>query len=269
MIIDTHTHIFPDKVAAAAIPKLASIIGLEPSMNGTADGLCASMEKGNIDLSIVLPIVTNPHQYDSIFRFAVYINEHYSEGNQKLLSLASVHPDESNVKEQLHQIAREGFKGIKLQPYYQMVHFDDIRYLRILDIASELGLAIVVHTGVDPYNLIEEFCSPDMIVNAVRETAPTKLITAHMGNNMNYDESEEKLCGLDIYMDTAYTINHIDEQQFIRMVHKHGVDKVMFATDAPWTCQGKVAQRLINMDGLTPEEKDMLLYKNAQRIFEL
>ena len=45
MIVDFHTHIFPDKVAAKAIPKLSSVIHLEPSMNGTIDGLKASMEK--------------------------------------------------------------------------------------------------------------------------------------------------------------------------------------------------------------------------------
>ncbi|MDO4519080.1 MAG: amidohydrolase family protein [Eubacteriales bacterium] len=267
MIIDTHTHIFPDKIAAAAIPKLSSVIELEPSMNGTADGLRESMERGNIDLSVILPIVTAPHQYESILRFAIFINETYQQGDRKLLSLASVHPDESNFKEQLRQIQREGFKGIKIHPYYQHVHFDDLRYLRILYAASELGLCIVTHAGYDPYNLSEDFCTPDMIINAVRETAPPKLVVAHMGNNENYDESEAKLCGLNLYMDTAYTISHIEEEQFIRMCRKHGTDKIMFASDAPWADQGTSALRLSNMNGLSDCEKDMILYQNALRFF--
>ncbi len=39
MIIDFHTHIFPDKVAAKALPKLASVCQLTPSMDGTLAGL--------------------------------------------------------------------------------------------------------------------------------------------------------------------------------------------------------------------------------------
>ena len=42
MIIDFHTHIFPDKVAEKAVPKLAAVINHNPSMNGTAAGLLDS-----------------------------------------------------------------------------------------------------------------------------------------------------------------------------------------------------------------------------------
>ena len=45
MYIDFHTHIFPDKIAEKAIPKLASTIQREPSMDGTYSGLKKSMEE--------------------------------------------------------------------------------------------------------------------------------------------------------------------------------------------------------------------------------
>lgn len=264
MIIDFHTHIFPDKVAAKALPKLASVCQLTPSMDGTLAGLLDSMEKSGIDVSLVLPIVTDPRQFDSILRFASYINENHSEGSgPRLLSFASVHPDEPHCREQLRTIAREGFRGIKVHPNYQGVVFDDIRYLRIIDAASELGLAVLTHAGYDPYTPDEEFCSPDMILHVLRETAPPRLVLAHLGSNENYAEAEEKLCGQNVWLDTAYSLMHMPEDQFVRLVHRHGADKILFGTDAPWTSQRESAQRLSSLTGLSQKEKQQILYENA------
>lgn len=270
MIIDFHTHIFPDRVAEKAIPNLSSVIHIAPSMNGTIDGLKDSMERSGIDVSVILPIVTNPHQFDSILRFAVHINETCAEGSgPRLISYASVHPMSDDYKGQLHLIKNEGFKGIKLHPHYQGLHFDDIRYMRIMDIASELGLSILTHAGYDPYIPNEEFCSPDMILRVLSEVAPPKLILAHMGSNEHYQESEQKLCGKPVYFDTAYSIMHMPEEQFVRMVHLHGADKILFGTDAPWTGQKECAERLLSYTGLSEIEKQMILSQNAEVFLEI
>lgn len=270
MIIDSHTHIFPDKVASKALPKLSSIIRLEPSMNGTVDGLKGSMEKGGVDVSIVLPTVTDPKQFDSILRFAVFVNETCSQSHSpRLVSLAGIHPDSPDYKDQLRLISREGFSGIKLHPNYQGHCFDDLVYLRLIYEASSLGLSIVTHTGFDPLTPDEVFCSPDMILHVLEETAPPKLILAHMGSNENYTEVEEKLCGKNVYFDTAYSIMHMDETQFVRMVHSHGADKILFGTDAPWTSQKDCVEKILSLTGLSEKEKQQILYENAVFLFHL
>lgn len=270
MIIDFHTHIFPDRVASKAIPKLASIINITPGMNGTMAGLQDSMEKSGIDVSVVLPVVTDARQFDSVLRFAVQINETCADAaGPKLISLAGVHPDSENYREQLRLIAREGFKGIKLHPNYQGICFDDIRFMRLIYTASELGLSILTHTGYDPYTPEEVFCSPDMILHVLDETAPPKLILAHMGSNENYDESEQKLCGRNVYLDTAYSLMHMSEEQFVRMVHAHGADRILFATDAPWTSQKDCAEKVHSLTGLSEKEKQQILYENAARLLDI
>ncbi|MDO5134501.1 MAG: TatD family hydrolase [Eubacteriales bacterium] len=263
MVIDFHTHIFPSKVAAKAVPKLAQVIHLTPSMDGTDAGLTASMEKSQVDLSLVLPVVTDPHQFDSILKFAAYINEAYQSASPRLLSFAGIHPASQDYKEQLRTISREGFRGIKLHPNYQGFVFDDIRYLRLVYAASELGLSILVHTGYDPYTPNEVFCSPDMILHVLEETAPPRLILAHMGNNENYEEAEEKLCGKPVYLDTAYSLMHMPEEQFVRMVHLHGAHRILFGTDAPWTSQEECVKKLRDMPGLSTQEKEQILWQNA------
>lgn len=266
MIIDFHTHIFPNKIATGALSKLSSIINVPPSMNGTVQGLLNSMAAANIDTSIILPVVTDPHQFDSIFRFAAQINEHQDNSNPQLISFAGIHPDMDNYKALLHKIASHGFLGIKLHPNYQGVNFDDIRYMRIIYTASELGLIIQVHTGIDPYTPGKLYCSPDMILRVIKETAAPKLVLAHMGNNKNYDEAEAKLCGQDVYFDTAYSIKHMSPEQLVRMIHHHGSDKILFGSDAPWTSQKADVEKLRSITDLSPTEKQQIFYQNAQRL---
>lgn len=51
-------------------------------------------------------------------------------------------------------------KGIKLHPAYQATRFDDIRYLRILDRAGELGLVVLTHAGIDIGIPAPTYCRP-------------------------------------------------------------------------------------------------------------
>ena len=269
MVIDSHTHIFPDPVAQKAIPELAALIKARPAMDGTVNGLLESMENGDIDISIVLPIVTHPHQFDSILRFAVHLNETYSAGRRRIHSLASVHPLEPAFAEQLRLIRREGFTGIKIHPPYQGVELNDIRYKRIIEKASELGLSVTTHAGFDVYCPHHNYCSVDMILEVLHDVAPPALVAAHLGNNSYYDEVEKKLCGQNLYFDTAYSILHISETQLAGIIRQHGADKVLFATDVPWADQKASVERLRNLPGLSPEEKERLLFRNAASLYHL
>ena len=52
MIIDFHTHIFPDKIAKKTIDLLAQKGGIPPFSDGSVSGLISEMEKGGIDISV-------------------------------------------------------------------------------------------------------------------------------------------------------------------------------------------------------------------------
>ena len=47
MIIDFHTHIFPDKIAGRTLDYLSDIFGASPFADGTYTGLCDSMKKAD------------------------------------------------------------------------------------------------------------------------------------------------------------------------------------------------------------------------------
>lgn len=269
MFIDIHTHIFPDKVAPKAVAQLADTIHLIPSMDGTYDGLRRSHESAEIDISVVLPVVTAPRQFDSVIRFADQINEKFYKNNKRgILSLAGIHPDSEDYADQLRLIKSHGFAGVKLHPDYQGYTFNDIRYKRILDKASELDLMIIVHTGLDPVSPDKIHCNVSSILDVIKDVAPEKLVLAHMGNNMCYDEVEKYLLGEKVYLDTAYSISNVKKERLLRMIRKHGADKVLFGTDAPWSDQKEDVEILKNL-GLTDGEFELVSHKNAWKLLRL
>ena len=69
-MIDFHTHMFPEKIAAKTLRFLSERCKTVPFTDGTPGGLAASAEEAGLECSVVLPVVTNPEQFDSINRFA-------------------------------------------------------------------------------------------------------------------------------------------------------------------------------------------------------
>ena len=66
MIIDFHTHTFPDKIASRAIEKLEGFGDIFSCSDGTSAGLLSSMAKAGISLSVDLPVATAERQVVSI-----------------------------------------------------------------------------------------------------------------------------------------------------------------------------------------------------------
>ncbi len=265
MIIDFHTHIFPDKIAARTIEALEAKAGLTASTDGTANGLLASMEVAGVDMSVVLPVVTKPGQFESVNTFAADVNEQYKG---KIISFGGIHPDTEDYKGELNRIKELGLKGIKIHPDYQGVMIDDVRYMNIIEYADALDLIILTHAGVDIGLPDPVHCPPDKMRKVIDKIHPKKMVVAHYGGWSQWEEVYEYLAGQDLYLDTAFTLDHIREEMFYKILDKHGSDKVLFATDCPWGYQKKDVVSLEKLH-LTQEVKEAIFSKNAQKLLNL
>ena len=259
MIIDFHTHIFPETIAKNTLEFLEPKCHTKPLTNGMADGLISASKEALIDCSIVLPVVTKPSQFASINKFASSFKE------APLLSFGGIHPDTPDYKSELNHIKELGFRGIKLHPDYQNVFIDDIRYKRIISYASELGLIISVHAGIDPGFPDCVHCPPHLAAKVIDELKPERFVLAHLGGFLQWDEVEEYLIGKPIWLDTAVVFGHIPDEQFIRIARSHGMDKILFATDSPWASQTEFVSYLSQLP-LSEEEKQMIFYRNAMEL---
>lgn len=147
MIIDFHTHTFPDQIAASAVARLSDRANIPAYSSGTAGGLLLAERAAGVDRSIILPVATKPEQVHHINDAAAAHNEHAFVTN--MFSFACIHPDYEDWKQELDRIAARNMRGIKLHPAYQQTDLDDPKYLRILERAGALGLIVVTHAGFD------------------------------------------------------------------------------------------------------------------------
>ena len=280
MIVDIHTHTFPDKLAPSTIDKLQAASHTRPFSDGTTGGLRTSMAAAEVDWSAVLPVATNPRQVVRVNDASIQLDQQ-GEG---LLSFGCMHPDFPHWKEELGRIAARGLKGIKLHPIYQEADFDDPRYLRILDRCGEVGLVVLTHAGLDVGFPGKVHCSPEMVRRAVGQVGPVPLILAHMGGWRNWDQVEALLAETEVCLDTSFSLGKMTpngdghytpadlalmvEEQFVRIIRTFGSHRVLFGTDSPWADQ-KEALAAFRALPLTPEEQEAILGGNAQKLLNL
>ena len=279
MVIDIHTHIFPDKLAATTIPKLEGMSHTRAFVDGTAAGLRASMERAGVDVSLVLPVATNPRQVVHVNDSSARINDQGPETG--VYSFGCIHPDFEDYRAELARVKELGMKGIKLHPVYQGVDFDDIRTLRILDRAAELGLVVLAHSGLDIGFPGQVRVTPKMVVHALRQVGPVQLILAHMGGWRNWDEVEQLLPQTSVYLDTSFSLGRMTPlndgyyapadldlmgpEQFMGLVRAFGPQRILFGTDSPWDGQAEALAHIRALP-LTDEELSAILGGNAQRL---
>lgn len=263
MLIDFHTHAFPEKIAEKAIEKLSFASGgLEPYTNGTISGLCNSMKKGGVDKSVVLNIATNAHQQKSVNDFAAETNK-----MPNLIAFGSVFPDAEDALYELERIKSLGLKGVKLHPDYQRFNVDDEKMKPIYKKISQLGLITVFHAGFDygfppPYG-----ATPEKLLKAL-SWFQSPVIAAHWGGINCNQGVLDLLCGKDIYFDTSFGYSMLPRYYALKIIEKHGTDKILFGTDTPWHTPDMEMKLLNNLE-LSDEEMEKIAHLNAEKLLNI
>ena len=267
MLIDFHTHIFPDKIAGktlevlkAGILKYEHIEGVS-FYDGTKDGLLSSMNENGVDISITLPIATKPTQTESINSFAAGVK------SEKIVSFASLHPNNEDTDKILENIKQAGFRGIKLHPEFQECFVDSPECLKILKKAESLGLYTVFHAGSDIGLPPPVHSTPKHFKNALQYVSGKYIIAAHLGGWRMWDDVEKYLVGTQILFDTAFIKDYIPHEQAKRIIKNHGGEKILFGSDAPWENPKDTLNFLVSLN-LGKETLDNITHKNALKILK-
>ena len=260
MIIDFHTHCFPDHLAEKAVSRLSQVGGgLMPYTDGTLSGLRQRMAEDGIDVAVALNIATKPQQQLNVNNFAASIN------NEKdIFAFGSVHPDAEDALEELERIKELGLKGVKFHPEYQQFAVDDPKMLPLYRKISQLGLITVFHAGVDygfppPYG-----CMPENLAS-VLDCFETPVVAAHWGGLQYSEDVIRHLCGRNVYIDTSFGYGRLTKYHAEQIIEKHGTEKLLFATDMPWHT-ASLEMRLLGTLGLTDEQQTQIYSGNAKRL---
>lgn len=270
MLIDFHTHTFPDKIAARTIEILLANVEKMRMAEATAyndatvSGLLNSMNEYGVDYSVVMPIATTPRQSETINRVAAETN-----AMDRLFSFGSVHPLQEDWERTVYDIKEKGLPGIKLHPEYQQMFIDSKESIRILKLCEKLGLLVTLHTGQDIGIAPPVHCMPEALRRVLDyEVEGSNIIAAHMGGWREWDGVEKYLVGTPIMLDTAYVSGDLPKEQFERIVKTHGADKILYATDSPWE-RPDMTVEYINSTSLSEVEKSMIFSENAKKLLKI
>jgi predicted TIM-barrel fold metal-dependent hydrolase len=265
-IIDFHTHIFPDRIAVKTVDFLAERGGIRAYANGTLADIQAKADEANVTLSVSLPVLTRPESFDSILSFAKAVNEGRERGEHRIMSFAGIHPDCEDIEGKMAKVKESGCKGVKLHPDYQQIFIDDERMLRIFNAAIEEDLIVVTHTGLDVGYPECTHSTPERTARALDKLkGEPKLILAHMGGCRMHKEVYGVLAGRNVYFDTAFVLDEMEEETFFKTLEKHGADKIVFASDCPWKTPKRIYDKLLSY-GLPEETRAKILYQNAEKL---
>lgn len=265
MLVDFHTHAFPEQLADRAIGKLAATADLVPEYRGTVPSLIEKMDEWGVTASVVLNIATNPKQMINVNNFAIATKSEYGD---RLYPLGSVHPDSDYWDIELDRIKVSGLGGVKLHPDYMQTPFDSPKFTPILDFAAELGLFVIIHAGFDVISPDFIHATPEMIVRVKKRHPKLKLVAAHFGANKLWDEVYSVLAGEDIYIDTSLaTVYGLERSLAEKILARHDPERVLFGSDAPW---GSAARTRDYIDSLAigDDAKEKIFSQNALALLE-
>jgi uncharacterized protein len=261
-VIDFHAHAFPDALAERAVPQLAADGNIQPHSDGKAASLVASLDRAGIDKAVVASIATKPEQFDSIIKWSLAI------ASDRLIPFASIHPDDPDPAARVRAVVDAGLRGIKMHPYYQRFALDEPRLAPLYEAVADAGLVLLFHCGFDVAYPHDRICDPAR-VRAVAEAYPKlKLVSAHLGGWMDWDETERHLLGRPIRMDLSATLDFLEPERARRMILAHPADCLLFATDSPWFDQVKTVQKLRDLR-LPADREAAILGGNAERLLGL
>lgn len=259
LIVDGHTHVYPDSVARKAIA--GSPADLKRFGDGTVGSLTEVMAAAGVDRSVCLGVANTPDRVDNANRFAGSLDP------ARFVGFGSVHPGLS-PEENVASLRAHGLKGAKVHPMFQDLRLDDPRLHATFDAMSG-EFAVIIHVGAagtDP----GERCSPAMLADIVRRFPRLDVIACHFGGYRRLDEAIETVIGLPVYVDTSWppSLGTLEPAKVRAVIEKHGPERVVFASDWPMADPGAEIEVIRGL-GLSDSDTDLVLGGNLARLLDL
>ena len=254
-IIDTHCHVYPDKIARKAAEATGHFYGLPPKMDGTVETLRQISRQAGICHNIINSVATTGHQVESINH---YIAATAAESGGTMTGLGTLHPDSPDPEKDIEQILSLGLKGIKLHPEIQGFCIDDPAILRFFEIAGE-RLPFLLHLGDKRYDK----SNPNRMKKVLESFPHVRFIGAHFAGWSLWEEATYTLKGYDnLIADSCSALYALSPEKAVELIHAFGTDRILFGTDYPLMSPLEEMERFDRLS-LTETEREKILYRNA------
>lgn len=270
MIIDTHTHIgnFSDRANSKERKTQ-----LEKLLKETQDT--------NVSHLIVIAGFQENDLWSGTTEEIIEVTRTFS--NISVVGSIDVLKYTQTQLQQLEQWLQEKtIVGVKIYTGYQHMYPNNERCQPIYTLCLKYNVPVIFHSGdtLAGYtkNPKVKFAHPLHIDEVAADFPKLKIIIAHMGNPWLIDCAEVLYKNPNVYADiSGLVVNDKDlispygelmKKRIKELLIYTGTNKLLYGTDYP-LCSEKTYLKFVQGIGLSQDDIDSLLYKNAQKLFNL
>lgn len=260
MIIDVHTHAWPENVSQKARSSLEALFKVTFVGEPTLATLERYMKANGVTTSVISSVATKPQQVPVINDWLFDIRKTH------IRVFCALHPQYSEWEKELARIKDRG-DGIKLQPEFQDFYVDEERMFPVYERIAALKLPLLFHTGEELSGTMEVHSSPHRLIKIKERLPHITIIAAHFGGFRLTDEAEQFLVGRDIYLDTSFFFDYLPRERVRKLLLAHRPDRILFGSDFPLIDPKKDIDFLKSLDlPLALQEK--IFFSNAQKLLK-
>lgn len=261
-IIDSHAHIYPQKIAKKATVAIGEFYDIEmENSEGTAEKLIEEGSSAGITRFLVHSVATTAHQVRSINEFI----KNEMDKHPEFIGFMTLHQDltDEEVENEIKWAKSNGFKGIKLHPDFQKFYIDGDNAQKFYKYAGK-NFPILFHTGDNRY----EYSKPQRLVNMAKKYPEVDFIGAHFGGYRCWDDAHLYKGLNNVYFDTCSSLAFITSKKAKELIDLLGVERFFFATDYPMWNAKKELERFNKID-LTDKQRNLIFSENIKKLLKL
>lgn len=260
-VIDCHCHVYPAKIAEKATAQTALFYETKPiGLDGTLEMLLAEDQKAGITRSLISSVATTGKQVRSANRFLAECARLHPES---ITAMGTLYPDSEDQAADVEEAIALGVCAVKLHPEIQGFALDDPRCMRIFELC-EGRLPVLLHTGDYRY----DYSCHDRLLAVLRAFPKLQCIGAHFGSYTVWQQAEELFGQENLWVDCSSSMPFLSDERIVELIRGFGPERVLFGTDYPmWYAEEEIG-RLLSLP-LSEEEKELILHKNAEKLFRL
>ena len=260
-IIDSHAHIYPDKIAARAVAAVGKFYCYDNMAGeGTPEDLLGHKETAGITHFIVHSVATTARSVPTINEFIAGQCAQHPE----FLGFGTMHHEVEDMEAEVEHALELGLHGFKLHPDTQEVNMDDPRLMNFYEMIAG-RVPLVVHTGDYRY----DYSNPKRLARILKTFPDLVVNAAHLGGwsiyDRGYDALHEDLVGEErLFVDASSAFAWVGRRHMRELIRMWGADRVMYGSDYPMWDPTHELDEMMHCQ-LTDDELELVLWRNAER----
>ncbi len=277
MIIDVHTHVFPDEIRNNrekffnGEPEFTSIYKNSNAKMVSYKEMIKMMDEENIDKAVIFGFPWNNIEYAILNND--YIIEAVKMYPNRFIGLCCLNPLVENAEKEVERCISKGLKGVGEIAFYHSDITEDIakKLNKIMKICFEADSPFLIHTN-EPVG--HEYPGKvDMklksIYNFLKMYPENKIILAHMGGGIFfYTIMKKEVTDVlrNVYFDTA-AVPFLYKKDIYKIAPKFaGEDKILFGSDYPLIKPSRYFKEIEEVD-ISKNLKKKIKGENAKILF--